>query len=289
MLHKEITKEVCPIPKGILLAIGGAENKGDSPELGSFQEKLQDPERLSILKLFANELIKKEQKKIEIITTASSEPKILIKEYKEAFKKLGFEVGHIHHYTRKEAMENKFIERIEKADGVLFSGGNQLKLTSHYGGTDILNLLKEKYIYSDFVIAGTSAGAMALSTPLIYYGSKETGLLKGAVNICIGLEFIKNVAIDTHFGQRGRFVRMVQVIVTNPTCIGIGIEEDTAIIIRNGKDIEVCGNGIVVIADGHSCHHINIADIGQDEAIEVNDLKVHLLTKKSKYSIPIDL
>ncbi|MDQ3191502.1 MAG: cyanophycinase [Bacteroidota bacterium] len=281
-----VNKDKFPIPKGTILAIGGKEDKGSPPEPGSFQEMLKDTERLSILKIFADELITKENKRIEIITTASLQSKELIKAYKIAFKEIGYEVGHIHHNNRKEVLENKYIDRLEKADGIMFTGGDQLRLTTNYGGTEILKLLKEKYIYSDFVIAGTSAGATALSTPMIYFGAPETSLLKGEVNIGIGLEFLNKVAIDTHFGQRGRFIRMTQVVATNPSCIGIGVEEDTGIIIRKGSEIEICGNGIVVIIDGHSSHRINIADIAQRETIEIEDLKVHILAKNSTYTLP---
>src|SRR5207253_2731285 len=110
----------------------------------------------------------------EVITSASEESAESIREYKRVFKKLGIEnIGHIHHKTRKEVLEDDLAQRIKDADGFFFSGGDQLLLTTLYGGTPFLTQLKQKYINEKIVIAGTSAGAMALSTPMIYAGAKK--------------------------------------------------------------------------------------------------------------------
>src|SRR5213075_3228172 len=109
-------------------------------------------------------------------------------------------------------------------------------------------------IQKKIVIGGTSAGAMALSTPMIYSGSNEVQELTGEIKVTTGLEFLKDVSIDTHFVHRGRFVRMAQVIATNPTSIGVGIDEDTAWIVRNGIETEVIGSGIITILEGYILH-----------------------------------
>lgn len=195
-------------------------------------------------------------------------------------------VGHIHHNDRNEVIENDLQQRIEQANGIFFSGGDQLKLTSIYGGTDFLFRLKQRYIHEKLVIAGTSAGAMAMSTPMIYAGNKEVQQLAGEVRIAVGMEFLKDVCIDTHFVDRSRFVRMAQVIATNPTSIGIGIEEDTAIVVRNGQDAEVIGGGVIIIIEGFNLSRSNISDSGNKKGINIENLNVHLLSKGSTYQLP---
>jgi cyanophycinase len=176
-------------------------------------------------------------------------------------------------------------KRLADADGIFFSGGDQLNLTAFYGGSPMLTVLKERYINERIVIAGTSAGAMALSTPMIFAGNKEKQLIAGEIKITIGLEFVKDVCIDTHFVDRSRFIRMAQVVATNPSCIGIGIEEDTAIILRDGKDAEVLGNGVVIVLEGYEIKRSNITEFSNRETISIEGLKMHVLSKGSKYEI----
>ena len=127
---------------------------------------------------------------------------------------------------------------------------------------------------------------MALSTPMIYAGNKEVQQISGEIKITTGLEFLKDVCIDTHFVDRSRFVRMAQVVETNPTCIGIGIEEDTAIIVRNGTETEVIGSGMVIIIDGFHIREANIDEFTERKVMSVRDLKVHILGRGNKYEIP---
>ena len=146
--------------------------------------------------------------------------------------------------------------------------------------------MKERYTYDDILVAGTSAGATAMSTPMIYEGETKGGYIKGDVRITTGLEFLKNIAIDTHFIERGRIVRISQCIATNPGCIGIGLEEDTAIYVKEGKELEVVGSGLVTIVDGTGITRTNIYEIETGEPFTVCDLKVHLLSKGERYTIP---
>jgi len=97
---------------------------------------------------------------------------------------------------------------------------------------------------------------------------------------------LKDACIDTHFVDRGRFVRMAQVIATNPTCIGIGIEEDTAVILREGSQAQVIGSGVVIVIEGFHITNSNIVAFGSQQRISIRDLKVHLLSKGNKYEIP---
>lgn len=273
-----------PVPLGTLVVIGGAENKGESgPES---KKRPSDFVKLQVLEAF-KAVTHKRDPIIEVITTASSNGSETFEDYRKTFEKIGItNIAHIHHNSREEVLENQCLEKIKHADAFFFSGGDQLKLTGYYGGTEFLRLLKEKYINEPFVIGGTSAGAMALSTPMIYAGNDEVQELGGQIKLTTGLQFIRDVCIDTHFVHRGRFVRMSQVVITNPSSIGVGIEEDTAIIVRNGTDAEVVGTGLVIIIEGFEIKGTSIADFTEDKPIKARDLRVHLLSHGDQYQIP---
>jgi cyanophycinase len=275
-----------PVPKGRLLAIGGKENRGNK-ELSEEQSKNTDFESEEILKYFVSEL-KGREPMIAVIPTASSDPEEISEDYIREFHKLGVKnVEVIDIRQRTDAGKPEYLEILERANGIMFTGGDQLRLTSILGGTSVLQLMKERYTYDDgFMIAGTSAGATAMSTPMIYEGETQGGYLKGDVRITTGLEFLKNVAIDTHFIQRGRIIRVAQCIVTNPGCIGIGLEEDTAICVTNGSEIKVLGSGLVTIVDGMDITETNIYQIKSGQPFSVRNLRVHLLSEGDTYALP---
>jgi cyanophycinase len=282
----------CPVPKGVLVVIGGAEDK--ETVSGQQQDKEKDQENKKNGSFVSNEVLKgfvglmrKESPLIEVITTSSGEPEGAFEDYKKVFTSLGIRRVHqLHHNNRGEVLDDNLTKRVDEADAFFFTGGDQLKLTSIYGGTGFLTQLKKRYIADRIIVGGTSAGAMALSTPMIYAGNKEVQQISGEIKITTGLEFLKDVCIDTHFVDRSRFVRMAQVVETNPTCIGIGVEEDTAIIVRNGTDTEVIGTGMVIVIDGFHIREANIDDFNEKKIMTVRDLKVHILGKGSTYTIP---
>jgi cyanophycinase len=280
----ETTTE-CPVPIGRLLIIGGAENKGE--EEAKKKQTPSDFERLQVLSTFIK-LTEKEDPIVEVVTSASSEGAESFEDYKKAFEELKItKVGHIHHNDRKELLEDETLnERLEHLDAIFFAGGDQLKYTSIYGGTRFLTELKKRYIYNPIVVAGTSAGAMAMSTPMIYAGNDEVQELGGMIKVTTGLEFLKDVCIDTHFVLRGRFVRMAQVVVTNPSCIGIGIEEDTAIMVKNGLDATVVGTGTIIVIEGFEITETNIQDFTSEKPVTMRNLKVHILSDGDTYRIP---
>ena len=285
-LEQQANKSEAPVPKGRLLAIGGKESKGGNEELKQEQATNVDFESEEILKYFVSAL-KGSNPSIAVLPTASNIPEEIGKEYTKLFQELGVsKVEVLDIRTREDARDPKNCEIIEKAAGIYFTGGDQLRLTSILGGTRLLQLMKERYTYDEILIAGTSAGATALSTPMIYEADTQGGFLKGDVRITTGLEFLKNVAIDTHFIMRGRIVRMAQCIVTNPGCIGIGLEEDTAICISGGRELEVLGSGLVTIVDGMGISKTNIYEIGTGAPFSVRDLSIHLLCPGEKYRIP---
>lgn len=273
----------CVIPKGILLLIGGKEDKGENEEENDKNGKYVE---LEILKKFV-ELTGKKNPAIGLVTSASSKSDEQFKDYKKAFGKINVnDIRQIYHAGRADVENEEMLKLSQTADAFFFTGGDQLLLSSIYGGTGFLTMLKQRYINEKIVVAGTSAGAMALSTPMIYAGNKDVEQIAGEIKITTGLEFLKDVCVDTHFVHRGRFVRMAQVIVTNPTSIGIGIEEDTAMIVRKGVEAEVIGNGTVIVIEGFQISESNIVEFGDMNIISMRNLRVNILGRDEKYTIP---
>ena len=270
-------------PKGKLISIGGSEDKGTGMEPNFEQKQNLHFFEFGILKRILKEM-KGEDSHVEVITTASVIPIEVGENYIQAFGKLGCKnVGVIHITNREDALNPEYAERIKKADGVMFTGGNQLRLSMIFGGTDFLKIISDRYMNEDFVIAGTSAGAMAMSNTMIYQGSSTGALLKGEVKITTGLAFIKDVIIDSHFVTRGRFGRLAQAVASNPGCIGIGLGEDTGVLIKNGNEMEAIGSGLILIFDGHSIRHSNIADVEDGAPISIEHLIVHVMAKGNHY------
>lgn len=272
-------------PKGKLITVGGAEHKGTDKEAGEYYRNNLNFFELGILRRIVQEA-GGTMARIEVITTASMIPYEVGENYLNAFGKIGCtDIGVMHIRTRQDAMNEEYIERIRHCDAVMFSGGNQLRLSATDGGTEFLTLLKRRYKEENFLIAGTSAGAMAMSNTMIYEGNAARAHLKGEVKITTGLGFINSVIIDSHFEKRGRFGRLVQAVATNPSCIGIGLGEDTGMLITEGNKMEAIGSGLVVIIDGHDILHSNIADIPEGNPISIENLKVHFCENGNGYLI----
>ena len=272
-------------PKGKLIAIGGAEDKGADLEKGEIQRNNLNFFELGILRRVVDEA-GGPLSGIEIITTASTIPYEVGENYLNAFGKIGCtNVGVMHIRTRQDAMNEEYIERIRHCDAVMFTGGNQLRLSVTDGGTEFLSILKKRYIEDSFLIAGTSAGAMAMGHTMIYEGNAARAHLKGEVKMTTGLGFINTIIIDSHFEKRGRFGRLVQAVATNPSGIGIGLGEDTGMLITEGNKMEAIGSGLVVIIDGHDILHSNIADIPDGNPVSIENLKVHFCEKGNGYLI----
>jgi cyanophycinase len=272
-------------PKGKLITVGGAEDKGTNLETGEIHRSNLNFFELGILRRIVQEA-GGPSARVEIITTASMIPYEVGENYLNAFGKAGCtNVGVMHIRTRQDAMNEKYIERIRQCDAVMFTGGNQLRLSATDGGTEFLTILKRRYKEENFLVAGTSAGAMAMSNTMIYEGNATKAHLKGEVKITTGLGFINSVIIDSHFEKRGRFGRLVQAVATNPSCIGIGLGEDTGMLITEDNKMEAIGSGLVVIIDGHDILHSNIGDIPDGNPISIENLKVHFCEKGNGYLI----
>jgi cyanophycinase len=274
-------------PKGKLIAIGGAEDKGlPDKDNGDIHRS-----NLNFIELGVLQRIVKEsggpEAKIEVITTASMIPYEVGENYLDAFGKIGcLDVNVMHIRNRSDAMNPEYIERIKKCQTVMLSGGNQLRLSTIFGGTAFLNIILDRYqAEPGFTVAGTSAGAMGMSNTMIYEGNAARAHLKGEVKITTGLGLIDDVIIDSHFEKRGRFTRLAQAVATNPSCIGIGLGEDTGMLITEGNKMEAIGSGCVIIIDGHDIRFSNIADIPDGNPYSIDNLRVHICEKGNGYLV----
>ena len=283
-MSKKSTKEDSLEPRGILIAIGGKEDKGE--EVDEDKQENENFIQLAILERFCQEL-KGEKPLIAIIPTASTVPDETAQDYITAFGRLGYnniKVADIR--SREDVFNPEYLNIIKKAAGIMLTGGDQLRLTAILGGSELLLIMKQRFIKEPVVIAGTSAGAAAMSTGMIYEGQKSNGMLKGDVKATTGLEFLKNVAIDTHFIARGRMIRMAHYLATNPGCIGIGLEEDTGIVVKNGREAEVIGSGLIVVMDARGCTQTNIHEVENGQPVTLRNIKVDLLGRGDTFLIP---
>lgn len=273
-------------PKGKLVIIGG------SVDRGSFSESETDLKRSlkffekGILKRITTESIKNSDSRIEIITTASSIPEEVGEEYVKAFSQLQvMNVGVLNIKTREEANSEEYVKRLQDADVVMFTGGDQLRLTAIFGGTTFHHLLLEKYQNEDFLISGTSAGAAASSNNMIYQGSSSEALHKGEVKITGGLGFINNVIIDTHFVQRGRIGRLLYACASNPINLGVGLGEDAGLLITNGNSMEAVGSGLIMLVDATQMRDTSMSDVEMGAPVSIDNLIVHVMALGDHYDL----
>ncbi len=273
------------IPKGKLIAIGGAEDKGSELDNDTIHRGNHNFFEAGILRRIVDEA-GGVNARIEVITTASTIPYEVGENYLNAFGKIGCtNIGLMHIRNREDVATEDHLRRIRNCDCVMFSGGNQLRLTAVFGGTQFLKTITHRYENEKLVVAGTSAGAMAMSSTMIYEGNASRAHLKGEVKTTTGLGFMDNVIFDSHFEKRGRFGRLAQVVAANPSCIGIGLGEDTGMLITYGNRMEAIGSGLVIIIDGHEISHTNIADIHEGSPLSVENLKVHFCAKGNGYLV----
>jgi cyanophycinase len=275
--------------KGKLVVIGGAVDKGSftEQEFDANVEKNLNFFEKGILRRIIDESAFKELSRIEIITTASKIPKTVGPEYKRAFEFLGCKNVEVLHIENREiANADDTIARLSAANIVMFTGGDQLRLTSILGGTKFHDILLDKYQNEDFVYAGTSAGAAAASNNMIYQGSSHEALLKGEVKITSGLGLINDVIIDTHFVQRGRIGRLFQSVVGNPKVLGIGLGEDTGLLITNNNThMEAIGSGLVILVDGKEVKDTNLTAVEMGQPISINHIVTHVMSQFDTFDL----
>jgi cyanophycinase len=273
-------------PKGKLIIIGGAVDKGSFTESNftdNVEKNLNFFEK-GILKRIIDESKNGLSSKIEIIPTASKVPNQVGSEYAKAFQYLGADnVDVLNIEKREEALSEESYNRIKNADVIFFTGGDQLRLTSIIGGTPMHDLILQKYQEEEFIYVGTSAGAASASKSMIYQGSSHEALLKGEIKVTSGFGLIDHVVVDTHFVQRGRIGRLFQAVVSNPKTLGIGLGEDTGLLITEGNSMEALGSGLVILVDGRNISDTNITDVNIGDPISIKNLVVHVLSKGDNY------
>lgn len=265
--------------KGTLISIGGNENKGADEYQG--QDFIQE----GILAHVVREAGGKDAK-IVIIPTASSIPKEVGRNYMDAFGKLGctnLEVLNIQ--SRKKAITEESIQLVKEADCLMFSGGDQSKITEYIGGTVLHDLMLERLKNdSGFVIAGTSAGAMMMSEEMIAGGSATEALQKGNVLMKKGMGFVPSFIIDSHFVKRGRFGRLAEALATFPHLMGVGLSDDTGVIIKNGSEFRVIGSGMVILFDASNMTHNNHKILREGSAMSLANLTTHILANGDRFN-----
>jgi cyanophycinase len=224
--------------------------------------------------------------KLVVTDVASSEPDGLFEEYEQVFKKIGVkQVENLEIRSREAASDPMVLRVLDDATAVFFTGGDQLKITSQIGGTPVYDRVLEIY-RSGGVIAGTSAGASVVCGTMLTAGEGRTSPRLGeSVQMAPGLGFIRNVIIDQHFAERGRMGRLLAAVAQNPRTLGLGIDENTAVVIDSGETFYVVGAGAVYAVDGRYISYSNVTEAAADRTLAVYDLKLHVLTEGDSFDL----
>ncbi|WP_040279243.1 cyanophycinase [Psychroserpens damuponensis] len=267
--------------KGTLIPIGGNEDKG-----------IEDNEQYTLEFIDEGILfhVVREAGGIEanivVIPTASSIPVEVGDNYLEAFTTLGCKnVTVLDIRSKEDSKKQSSIDLIKAANCIMFSGGDQSKISNKIGGTKIHDIIKHRYKNEKgFVVAGTSAGAMMMSKEMIAGGSATESFIKGAVNMYKGLGLVPGLIIDTHFIKRGRFGRISEAVAQFPKLIGIGLAEDTGMIIKNSK-CSVIGSGMVIIFDGRRLKHNNHKVLNEGTPMSLTNMRTHILSNGDRFHI----
>jgi cyanophycinase len=258
------------------------ESHGHLVIIGGHEDRKHDME---ILTRFV-ELSGGKDAKIVVISAASSVAGEMWQIYDKAFGELGVRNRvHLHLQSRQCANDREHIKDILDATGIFMTGGDQKRLLAVIGGTALDTEMHAALKLRGACIGGTSAGASAMSGHMLAQGRAELHPEKGSVSLGAGLGFLHRVVVDQHFSERQRLSRLLSVVAQNPYLQGIGIDEDTALVVERGVGIEVLGEGAVTIVDGRTMS-TNIAEIDNNETPELIDVRLHLLPAGSKYHLP---
>ena len=262
------------IPKGKLLIVGGHEDRADNKV-----EMKEDNHEFSpneILKLLAES----KDDRIEVITAASSEPESMRDTYQKTFEEIGYTNFGFLHVIDDSTPLDVYLDRISNSKTVFFTGGDQSRICEHLKNCDIQNLLREKYQNEkDFVLAGTSAGAMCMPEVIISEAENGEAILADDIELNSGLGVINNLVVDTHFVHRGRFGRLAHAILLHQDLHGIGLGEDTALLVKDGCKAVCKGSGMVIVITAKNIGQTNIGTAEKGCPIYVENLTVHLLTE----------
>lgn len=254
--------------RGPLVAIGGAEDKSENAVI--------------LKRVLA--LSGSEAPVVSVITTASAIPQEVFEGYEDVFSTLGAsEVLDLRVRDRSDAGSADYVAMIERSDVIFVSGGDQMRLTNILGGSPVLTALRARHD-AGAVFAGTSAGAACQSSTMIYGGGADDSLRKGAVKMAAGFGLVEGVIIDTHFLERGRFSRLMEVGATNPEFLGVGLGEDAAVLFSDDK-LLAFGPGHVILVDSSNITSSNVFELDVGEAVSVHNVTMHALVEGFGYSL----
>ncbi|HEY8571526.1 cyanophycinase [Phenylobacterium sp.] len=248
------------MPEGVLIAIGGHEDREGSR---------------TILKQVAKRL---KGDVLVLATVASHQPEGYFEMYEKAFRDLGVkELRELYVNERAETQEPEKLALFDDAAGVFFTGGDQLRISSQIGDTPVEARVRR--IYEDGgVVAGTSAGASMMSETMLVRGTSQESYRIGDLHMAPGLGLVRDMIIDQHFAERGRIGRLLGAVAHNPRVLGVGIDEDTAVVIEERR-IKVIGRAAVYVVDGAEVSHSNVAEAESDYALSMHDVRLHVLTE----------
>ncbi|MBX9460349.1 MAG: cyanophycinase [Brevundimonas sp.] len=244
---------------GPLLIIGGHEDKDGDRVILAELARLLDGGRLVVA------------------TVASEEPEGYFDAYRQAFEALGVtDLVELYVQERSDASGRAALDTLDGAAGVFFTGGDQLRISSQIGDTPVERRILELHARGG-VIAGTSAGASVMSETMLVKGPSAESYRIGELHMAPGLGLMRHVIIDQHFAERGRYGRLLGAVAHNPRLLGVGIDEDTALLVR-GEEGRVLGAGAVYVVDGEEAGHSNIAEARADRALSIFDVRMHVLS-----------
>ncbi|CAI8168313.1 MAG: Cyanophycinase [Pseudidiomarina mangrovi] len=253
--------------KGTLTLIGGAEDRGSSD---------------GVLKTMVE---KTKAKYAAVVPTASMYGYELGDEYKDCFRRLGVDKTEILDIKERRDTENpRYLEIAKEADLIFFTGGDQVKLAHVFLHTELLKIIKNRHFLSGLHLAGTSAGAMIMSDPLIYEGDGKD-FQKGAVFYEPGFGITTGITVDTHFMERGRIPRICAFLASGYSKRGIGVGEDTGAIITPDDKLEVVGSGTVVMFNADKMRYSNFHNIKEDELIDIDNVAMSFLVNESRFDM----
>jgi cyanophycinase len=224
--------------------------------------------------------------KVVVVTVASEEPKALWQEYRNAFAKLGVSgLAHLEVPSREELVRNPPDGILDDASCVFFTGGGQLRITSEFGGTELCDRLRDLY-YKGVTVAGTSAGASVMcDTMLVDGAAEESHKIGDSLSMAPGLGFMPDVIIDQHFAERGRIGRLLGAVAHNPRLLGLGIDENTAIVVERLECFTVIGAGAVYVVDGREVTGTNVAKEETERTLTLFDLRLHVLSQGDEFDL----
>jgi cyanophycinase len=222
--------------------------------------------------------------RIVLISTASSLGAEAGERYRQVFGELGVKSFEpIHAVTRGQANDETFVAALRDATGIFLTGGNQLRLSSTIGGTRLAEAVLDRFRHGA-VVAGTSAGASAMSSHMIAFGASGATPKQRMAQVAAGLAVLPGVIIDQHFQQRNRLGRLLSLIAQNPSLLGLGIDEDTAGVVGPDHVMEVIGRGSITVVDG-SGSETNAWEIGGHRPIMISNVILHSLPAGNQFDL----